>query len=91
MRMTVNQRKQVHHLIDDIKEIKKLNRRCTNEMIITGLCFYVKTSGKPRPINHYSICKENGLTPELYITIISNLARHLQCSKPVGRVRHVIG
>lgn len=91
MRMTVNQRKQVHHLIDEINDLKKLHTRCNQEIIITALCFYVKTGVKKRPLTHYTICTENGLTLELYSGIISNLARHLQRSKPVGIKRHVIG
>lgn len=83
------QKRQAHYIIQTIN-FKSLCSRCSNELIITSLCMYVKFStSKKEKLDKYSICLENGLTEEIYSAIITRLASHFQSRMPTSHISHV--
>lgn len=89
------QREQVHHLLNDISNLKDLCRNCSNEKIIAVISFYIKFCTTPKlsltHYNRYKVCREHELSLELYSTIVSNIAKHFQSHAPLSPVRYVKG
>ncbi len=69
-------KQQTRYLICKQPRLKDLYKNIAWETTITAIAFYVKchyTKTNPNHLMRYKICKENGLTLQIYNTIITRL------------------
>lgn len=87
------QREQVKHMLNNIKDLKVLCRKCSYEKTITVICFYIKYCTTPKiALNHfnrYKVCREQKITLELYCQIVTNIAKYFQSNTPISALCHV--
>lgn len=71
-------KKRIRHIVMNVKKLKDLHGNCSWETIIVAICFYVKTCYHPNckitHIERYKICRDHGLTLNIYSIIITRLA-----------------
>ena len=75
--LTNHDKKEVHHLIDMIKNFKDLHRKASNETIILAFIFYVKIGkGENIKIQKYRISHKYQLTHNTFEIILCKLNLH---------------
>jgi len=58
---------------------KDLCARCKYETVTLAIIFYLKFSNtKKRPLSHYKLARDLGLTEEIYANIVTKLGRFFQ-------------
>lgn len=90
LRMQESQKTRVQFLIKEFPNTQKLCARCNYETVITAICMYIKFSDyKKEKLEKYSVCKEYGLTEDIYSTIVTKIAKHFQQLQPLSHGCHV--
>lgn len=81
--------KQAIWIITEGPRTKDLCARCKHETVTLAIIFYLKFSNtKKRPLSHYKIARDHGLTEEIYSNIITKLGRFFQEKMALtGRIR----
>lgn len=76
-------------IIKEGPRTKDLCARCKFETVTLAIVFYLKFSNtKKRPLSHYKIAREFGLTEQIYSNIITKLGRFFQEKMALtGRIR----
>jgi ligand-binding sensor protein len=88
--MSKNQQERVQYLIKQFPNTQKLCAKCDCETVILALCMYIKFCDyKKEKLEKYNLCKEYGLTENIYSTIITKLANHFQTLQPLSHGCHV--
>lgn len=80
-----SQKDEVKHMIRTI-QIGDLHRTADIYTIITALCVYVKKCYSKNSFNweKYQVCRENGLTEKILITVLCNLVSHYRKKSSLG-------
>lgn len=81
--------KQCEWIIREGPNTKDLCARCKYETVTLAIVFYLKFNNtKKRPLSHYKIARELGLTEQIYSNIVTKLGRFFQEKMALtGRIR----
>jgi len=82
-------KKQVIWIIKEGPGTKELCARCKCETVTLAIIFYIKFSNtKKRPMAHYKIARDTGLSEEVYANIVTKLGKFFQGKMALtGRIR----
>lgn len=79
LKMKGTNKDRVIYIIKDVDDFKLLCKNCSNEIIISAICFYVmKTANTSVKLEDYRVFTENGLTEKIYSTIVTKLCDYYQ-------------
>lgn len=89
LNVTGDLKNQVIWIITEGPDTKKLCARCKYETVTLAIVFYMKFSNtKKRPLSHYKLALEHGLTEEIYSNIVTKLGCFFQEKMALtGRIR----
>ncbi len=89
LKITGDLQKQVLWILTEGPTTKALCGRCKFETVTLAIIFYIKFSNtKKRPLSHYKLARDMGLTEEIYANIITKLGRFFQEKMALtGRIR----
>lgn len=79
LNVTGDLQKQAIWIITNGPRTKDLCARCKYETVTLAIIFYLKFSNtKKRPLSHYKLARDLGLTEEIYSNILTKLGRFFQ-------------
>nr|WP_319372475.1 hypothetical protein [uncultured Methanobacterium sp.] len=89
LKITGDLQQQVLWILTEGPRTKDLCARCKYETVTLAIIFYIKFSNtKKRPLSHYKLARELGLTEEIYANILTKLSRFFQEKMALtGRIR----
>lgn len=79
LNMNENEKSELIDIIKDIKDLQFLNRRSSNEKIISGICFFIMKKNNPLlEFEDFNVLRDYGLTLESFETILSRVVNYYQ-------------